>query len=260
MLKQQRLSVAGVDGCQAGWFVTVVSAVVKVDLIEESSTLKLNNSFVAGSFSEVLSGTSDCNLVCVDIPIGLSDAKQRRCDLAARGILGKPRSSSVFPPPIRACLYARDYETACQVSLTQCSKKLNKQSFFILDKIRQVDDLMTPQLQTKVREIHPEVSFWALNGKKPMRHNKRKLLGRKERMELLSGIFPNLEGIIARASKPKEVAPDDILDALVTAWTASQVVVGNAKTLPQRTDVDSKGLRMEILCPESPIDSTRRQG
>ncbi|MHC4118904.1 MAG: DUF429 domain-containing protein [Planctomycetota bacterium] len=249
MLKRRRLPVAGVDGCKAGWYVAVVSAVVKDDSVEESSTLSLNDSFVAGSFSEVLLRTSDCDFVCVDIPIGLCETKQRRCDLAARRILGRPRSSSVFPPPVRACLYAKDYETASQVSQTQCGKKLNKQSFFILDKIRQVDELMTPQLQTKVREIHPEVSFWALNGKKPMRYNKRKLLGRNERMELLSGIFPNLERIVAEARKSKEVAPDDILDALVAAWTAGQIVRGKTKTLPQIPELDTKGLKMEIICP-----------
>jgi predicted RNase H-like nuclease len=249
MLKRRKLSVAGVDGCKAGWYVTVVSPVVKDDSVEKSSSLKLNDSFVAGTFSEVLLRTSDCDLVCVDIPIGLCDTKQRRCDLAARRILERPRSCSVFPPPIRACLDAKDYETASQVSLTQCGKKLNKQSFFILDKIRQVDDLMTPQLQTKVREIHPEVSFWALNGKKPMQYNKRKLLGRNERMELLSVIFPNLERIIARTRKPKEVAPDDILDALVAAWTAVQILRGKAGTLPQIPELDRKGLKMEIVYP-----------
>jgi predicted RNase H-like nuclease len=197
---------------------------------------------------------------CVDIPIGLNDIGQRQCDLAGRKILGRPRSSSVFPPPIRLCLSVKDYKTASQISFEQSGKKLNKQSFFLLDKIRQVDDLMTPQLQSKVREIHPEISFWALNGKKPMQYAKRKLLGRKERMELLSGIFPNLEGVIARALNPKKVALDDILDALVAAWTASRAVVGNAKTLPERIVVDGKGLRMETLRPESPIDNTRRQG
>jgi len=103
--------------------------------------------------------------------------------------------------------------------------------------------------QDKVREIHPEISFWALNGKKPMQYNKRKPLGRKERMELLSGIFQNLERIIAKARKPKEVATDDILDALVAAWTAGQTVMGKAGTLPQSPELDRKGLKMEILCP-----------
>jgi len=42
---------------------------------------------------------------------------------------------------------------------------------------------------------------------------------------------------------------DDALDALVAAWTAGQTVIGKAGTLPQNPEFDSKGLRMEILCP-----------
>ena len=91
--------------------------------------------------------------------------------------------------------------------------------------------------------------FWALNDKKPIQRNKRKLTGRNERMKLLSAIFSDLEEIVAEARKPKEVAPDDILDALAAAWTAGLAVMGNAGTLPKSPELDSKGLRVEILCP-----------
>jgi len=40
-----------------------------------------------------------------------------------------------------------------------------------------------------VREIHPEVSFWALAGGKPAKYNKKTLAGRNERIVLLSAIF-----------------------------------------------------------------------
>ena len=82
-----------------------------------------------------------------------------------------------------------------------------------------------------------------------MQHKKRRLVGRKERMKLLVPIFSGLEQIVAETRKPKEVEPDDILDALVAAWTAGQTVIGKAGTLPQNPEFDSKGLRMEILCP-----------
>jgi len=100
-----------------------------------------------------------------------------------------------------------------------------------------------------VREIHPEISFWALNNQKPMQYSKKRLIGLKERMKLLVPIFSGIEKIVADARKPKEVEPDDILDALVAAWTAGQTVIGKAETLPQNPEFDSKGLRVEILCP-----------
>ena len=110
---------------------------------------------------------------------------------------------------------------------------------------------MTPELQRRVREIHPEILFWALNGRKPIQHNKKKLVGRNERMKLLAPIFPDVQELIAKARRPKQAAPDDILDALVAAWTAGQAVVGKGKTLPENPKIDSKGLKMEILYPST---------
>lgn len=101
---------AGVDGCKAGWCVAVVRGVDKDDA---ESILELERFFVAGTFAEVLSKASDCKLVCVDIPIGLSDGqKLRRCDVAARKLLRRPRAGSIFPPPIRPCLATNEYKTA----------------------------------------------------------------------------------------------------------------------------------------------------
>ena len=241
--------VAGVDGCKAGWFVVVASPAAKVaNPTNAPFILELKHFFVA-DFAEVLSKTTNCKLVCVDIPIGLSDDdKPRECDIAARQILGR-QASSIFPPPIRPCLSAKDYKTTCKICYEYSGKKLTRQSFFLLDKIRQADDLMTPELQQRVREIHPEISFWALNNKKTMRHNKRKFAGRNERMKLLTRIFLNVEEIVAEACKPKKVAPDDILDALAAVWTASQIILQQAQTLPENPQFDSRDLRMEIVYP-----------
>jgi predicted RNase H-like nuclease len=252
MSEQQSFQVAGVDGCKAGWLVAIVSGIKQGSRKDARCVFKVKSFLVAGTFTKVLAETTDCELVCVDIPIGLSDRdKPRECDIAARKILGRPRATSVFPPPVRPCLSAKEYKVADAIARRFSGKALPKQSFFLLDKIRQVDDLMTPKLQERVREIHPEISFWALNGKKPTKHKKKKLTGRSERMRLLSLIFSDLEAIVAEARRPQAVAPDDIIDALAAAWTAAQVVIGNVKTLPQDPKLDSKGLRMEILCPRT---------
>lgn len=175
MPEQQPIMVAGVDGCKAGWFVATTSVMMENE-INIFCKFSLKNIFVAGTFAEVLSKTLDCTLVCIDIPIGLSDNGQRQCDQAARKILGL-RASSVFPVPIRPCLSVNDYEEACKISFEYWGKKMSKQSYAIMKKIREVDNLMTPQRQTQVREIHPEISFWALNGKKPIQQNKKTIPG-----------------------------------------------------------------------------------
>ncbi len=249
MLTKQLVQVAGVDGCKAGWLVAVVSGPEESNRTDAPNPFKLTNLLVASTFSEVLSQTRDCQLVCVDIPIGLSDGdKPRECDIAARKLLGGQRASSVFPAPIRPCLSAEDYKTACEISFERSGKKLSRQSFALLEKIRQVDDLMTPALQHRVREIHPEVSFWSLNNQKAIQQNKKTVPGQAHRHKLLQQIFMDMDGILVQAPTHGYVM-DDALDALVAAWTASQSVLGNAPTLPENPPLDSKGLRMEILCP-----------
>jgi len=254
-MRERCFQVAGVDGCRAGWFAAIATVERRNSGSDASYTYRLTDFFMATTFAEVLSKTGDCELVCVDIPIGLSDgAKPRQCDVAARRILGRGRASSVFPPPIRACLAVSDYETASRICFEHSGKKLTKQGFFIMAKIREVDLAMTPQLQSAfggVREIHPEISFWALAGGRPARHNKKSVAGRKERIVLLSAIFSDLEQFVAQARQPGKVVPDDILDAVAAAWTAGRAVIGKANTLPENREFDSRGLKMEILYPTS---------
>lgn len=248
---RQSFQVAGVDGCKTGWFVAIICIAKESSFVDTCCVPKWKRFAVAKDFKDVLSEAEDCELIGIDIPIGLSDGrKPRECDLAARRILGRRRAGSVFPAPIRPCLSARDYKSASEISFKHSGRKLSKQSFFLLEKIHQVDDLMTPLLQRRVCEVHPEISFWALNNKKPMQHEKKRLIGRKERMKLLFPLFLDVEEIVTKERKPKEVAPDDILDALVAVWTAGQAIAKKAKALPQHPESDSKGLRMEILCPQ----------
>jgi predicted RNase H-like nuclease len=241
MGKHKSFIVAGVDGCKGGWLVAIVNVKARGCSYEPKQI------FVAKDFSAVLSATGDCEVICVDIPIGLSNGfESRTCDIEARRILGWQRGSSVFEAPIRPCLaYYEQYRVANEVSRRLGGKGLSKQSFAILEKIRQVDRVMRPVLQKRIREIHPEVCFWALNHGHPMQYKKSRVVGREERMRVLSDIFPNVEAI----RKPEGTAADDVLDALVAAWTAVQVVQGKVRTLPERPETDSNGLRMEIVYP-----------
>lgn len=248
MLTKQLFQVAGVDGCKAGWLVVIVEATKQSSQLNAPYLFKWKSLSVASTFTEVLSKTSDCKLVCVDIPIGLSDTGPRNCDIAARKLLSGQRASSVFPAPIRPSLSANDYETATKISFERSGKKLSRQSFALLEKIRQVDDLMTPQLQQRIREIHPEISFWALNSQKAVQQNKKTVPGQAQRHQLLQQIFIDMDNILSK-SAASAYAMDDAFDALVAAWTAARTVLGKAKTLPENPELDSKNLRMEMLYP-----------
>lgn len=242
------IQVAGVDGCRAGWVVALVSATTDHD-VDAGYLARFERLWVSPHFADALSKTRGCNLVCVDIPIGLSGGRgPRSCDVEARRLLGR-RASSVFTPPVRAALEPHDYPTASRIQFEKTGKKLSRQGFFIMPKIREVDHLMTRILQKRVREIHPEIAFRALNRGTPTAYNKKRVAGRRERLDLLAPVFPEAEKIVTQYRRTGVIEPDDILDALAAAWTAIQAAAGRAFALPERPEKDDEGLRMEILCP-----------
>jgi predicted RNase H-like nuclease len=185
----------------------------------------------------------------IDIPIGLRDEGARECDKRARQVLGRPRASSVFPAPIRPVLSAGSWEEACAIREQVDGKRMSKQAWAIVSRIRCVDREMieSPTLQNRVREVHPEVSFWAWTGS-PMRHRKTSGAGRAERLEVVEAYFGPGAFDAVRALYPVgRVGHDDILDAFAALWSAERVLKGSARTLPRHPPVDRRGLRMEIV-------------
>ncbi len=249
-------TVAGVDGCRGGWCVAMAVQKETMSPRGRRPRLTLLNLFVVDDFAAVISTTQHCEMVCVDIPIGLSNGPQpRRCDRQARKLLGRPRAASVFFVPPRQCLAADDYETASQICLRQGGRKLSTQSFALLKKIRQVDRLMTPFLQKRLRETHPELCFRALNGNQPVKYNKKTVAGCQLRLKLLQTVIANVPKVLAR-TPPSGWAVDDALDAIVAAWAAAQMLAGRARSLPEDPPLDARKLAMEIVCPLPP----RRSG
>jgi predicted RNase H-like nuclease len=151
----------------------------------------------------------------------------------------------VFTPPTRPLLDATHYD---QVR----GHGLSVQAFNILRKIREVDRVMTPALQHRVYEAHPELAFQALAGQ-PLRDRKKTVAGREARLRVLDNIPSQLfHGIraaferILGACKRTDVAPDDILDAYVLMWTARRIWHAQAHRVPRSPQYDARGLRMEI--------------
>ena len=147
----------------------------------------------------------------------------------------------MFPAPVRATLVAKNYEEACRLSTSAHGKSMSKQAYEIIAKIREVDDLMTPELQTWVFEVHPEVSFYALNGRRSLIHSKHEREGKDERLRLLSPHYPSIQNHLSEL-KRTQVGEDDVIDAAVAAWTAEMVATG---IVPRQ--FDSKRLKMEIV-------------
>lgn len=212
---------------------------------------------VERDFSRIWSRWQQADSVLVDIPIGLRDSgcEERLCDREARRVLGPPRSSSVFPAPCRPSLCANVYRDASRINERHTGRRLSRQSWAITRKIQEVDDLLQshPRARNVIREIHPEVLFWALNCGKPMHHNKRTEDGFNERLKLLELRYPGSEAISASVLDTfarQEVGRDDVLDALAAA-VAGKLGRGSLRSLPEHPELDSTGLPMEIVYPDS---------
>ena len=248
----------GVDGCPAGWFYFVLEATGQYchGVVED--------------LCEITNRADSRDLVLVDIPIGLRDGP-RSCDVLARRKLGwwrgrplppkRSRASSVFPAPARAALKAATatgcsadmkrarYHDACRLNKEATGKKLSWQTFSILPKIRAVDDLLRRDAKAReiVREVHPELCFWALNNKEPMRHNKGKSAGFEERMAVLEARWKGAQAAadeVWRLCRSKGVARDDITDAMVAALTGR---AAKLETLPEQPPQDDVGLPMQMV-------------
>lgn len=186
---------------------------------------------------------STCPSVCP--PRG----RGRDCDRLARSLLGQPRGSSVFPAPIRLALATRSWQEACRVTERADGRRISKQTWTIVRKIREVDLLLAnrPSLQHRIREVHPEVSFFLMNDGKPIRHGKKDRAGLRARAHLVSLWLGDVLNGLRAQLPPAGWAYDDLLDACAALWSASRIAQGKAISLPLQPPVDSSGLRMEIV-------------
>jgi predicted RNase H-like nuclease len=229
----------GVDGCKAGW--------IAVSKDEGELTYR-----IANTACELLSAFPNAECVLIDVPIGLPwrDEPIRPCDRLARCILGDQRSS-VFPVPCRTAVRAEAIGVARELNKGELGRSLSEQSWGICRKIREVDDLLLGK-PGEVREVHPEVCFWALAGRSPMSHNKRQKEGLRERLAVLAAFEPYAErffDFVLTEEPRRKVSADDILDALAAFVTcsASNLQLASLRGVPAS---DERGLPMEMLYVE----------
>ena len=230
--------IAGIDGCRGGWLV-----VCETPLPGPWSWL------VAPNYDAVWRRLKSFDAVGVDMPICIPDPGPRECEALARRLLSPRRSASIFSSPIRPILTMDDYTAACDTREAIDGRRMSKQSFFIMEKIAEVDAVIRARrsFAEKLYEVHPEVSFAALGDGDPMLHAKRDQAGFEERLEHLSDVFPKavIEEVIDTFPRA-EVARDDVLDAFAVLWSAKRIALSTAERLPDEPSYDSCGIDMAI--------------
>ncbi len=238
--------VAGADGCPAGW----------IAVYHPVNDPAAAASRIFATFADLLAFTEGFAAVAIDMPIGLPDVATpggRDADRMARAVLGA-RQSSVFAVPARATLACIDYRDACDTNLRHSDppRKVAKQMFYLFAKIREIDAAMTPARQAHIVECHPEVAFWAINGNVALDEPKKRKSstyppGLDLRRRLLRTAGYSRAFLNGPDCRRRDAAPDDLLDACATAWTANRVATGAAERFPAAPTLDGRGLRMEIV-------------
>ena len=231
----------GTDGCRAGWFCVI---------LDDGGGWSFCVAPDARAVGELAVAAAS---MLIDIPIGLPDAGPdgRLCDRQARQLLGRGRASSVFSAPARGTLAATSYPDALELNRQATGSGLSRQAWNIVPKIREIDTLLCDnrELRGVLRECHPELCFRALNGNRAMQYNKKKVNGQQERLAVLERCFPHCHALfeqVCGAFLRRQVARDDILDAMVCAVTA-KYGYGRYQTVPASPARDRQGLPMEIV-------------
>jgi predicted RNase H-like nuclease len=236
--------VAGVDGCPGGWLAVILggdgparaTATILPDL---PALLALEASVIA-----------------LDMPIGLVDSPgdARPADRAARRFLSERNAtgvrapgSRVFASPARAHLDVIRAGGGYREILASFPRgqRLSKQCFNNCDRIIALDDLGAATHESRIWEVHPEVSFTALAGRTPA--PKKSPEGRRTREAALSGLGFDLPALaVSLGARTRRWNPDDLLDACAAAWSAGRIADGRHATLPHPPERDRRGHRMAI--------------
>ena len=219
------MAVLGVDGWRGAW----VGA-----LLDGRSVTLLALPDVAAVLA-----VPDVELIAIDMPIGLSEDGARACDVRARRLLGRA-GSSVFPAPLRAVLDCADYAAACATSRRASGQALSVQAWNLVPAIRSLDDALDDVPDDRVREVHPELAFRALDGR--VDAPKAGARGLAQRIRALQ---PAMDVLDALAAAPPGVPAVDALDACAAAWSARRLADGLGECVGDGA-TDSRGRPMRI--------------
>jgi predicted RNase H-like nuclease len=249
------LTIAGVDGCKAGWI-----AVMLAPGGQPAAA-------IFRTFAALVDSLPGDAVIAVDMPIGLPEITRkggRGPEMLVRPLLGA-RQSSVFSIPSRAAVYAaveefttlefwyEAHRMASTVARTtsEPARSVSIQAFGIFPKIREIDGLLQarPELAQRVIESHPEVAFWRLNDEQAMRLPKKvkgqvNPAGMAERRTLLAGL--GLSRDFLEAASPRGAAADDFLDACALLFIAARHARRQTRPFPDPPDVDAYGIPIAI--------------
>jgi predicted RNase H-like nuclease len=223
--------VVGVDAWRGGWVAVV---------LEDG---QVSATRPAASLDEIADGYPDAAAIGVDMPLGLVERGWREADRLGAARLGAQRSRLFMVPP-RAVWLAATHEQAvlrCR-QLTDPPAGCSRQAWGLREKLLPANELYA-RMPGRLFEVHPEISFAALNGGAPVAASKKTWNGQMARRALLARAGVVLPDDLGAAGN---IPPDDVLDAGAVAWSAARIAGGQASSLPQPPQAGADGAAIAI--------------
>jgi predicted RNase H-like nuclease len=228
---------AGVEPCPGGWLLASAKLV--------GTTCHAERPRVVPTFREILESVPSYAAIAVHIPVGLpavATTGGRSAEREARRLLGFPRRGAILSAPTRRALAASDdYEKASALN----GGHLDYITWRMLPKVREIADEVQSYHQRTVFEVSPELTYFSINGNRPMRYPKRTYVGQGERREVLGNRVQGIQNIF-NAQLPR-VRHWHLTDVAADLWTARRILGKGIHRLPEQPEWNDDGLRMEIV-------------
>ena len=225
----------GVVPCPGGWLI-LPARLANVTVIVEDPE-------VVPTLIDVLEYKPKFEAGAIFTPVGFFDepnGPHRPCDEEARAMIGWPRLVSVRPIPSRAALRADTREQAQELEPWLTNDDLRRFRW-----MKEAEEHFQPFHQRNWFAGHPELSYYVLNGDKPVTSSPYQSDGVIERMNLIKAKLPGAEEAVVK-TPPAGAAQIHLLQAAGLLWTARRAAGRAINRLPADPNWDSSGLRMEL--------------
>jgi predicted RNase H-like nuclease len=228
--------IAGVVPVGGGWLVASAKL--------QGVTLAIEYPRVLDSFVAVVDEKPTFSVIALHAWVGWLDHPDvggRGCDRAARELVGPANGQAVRPAMTRSALEATggaDPDTATDTATPT-----------LLPQYREVFSEMAPYRQRMILEVHPELTFYELNGDRALGPidggEEDPGAGMRERRALLEGKIADIDRIIDDVDTG--ASPSELLGAAACLWTARRIFARAVVRLPADPEWDSQGLKMELV-------------
>lgn len=229
-------NVAGVVPCPGGWLV-LPARLAGVTLTSESA-------LVHPTLIDILDHRPTFDAGAIHAPIGLNDQPNdpyRPCDAEARDYVGWPRRVGVAGTPSRLGIYAGSTEATRDME-TWMTRSDERRLRWLREAEREIQPFHTRTWFS----AHPDVSFTAMNGDRPLRTSPYHDDGQVERLDLIERHLPGVAEVIGR-TPPAGAALVHVVAAGAMLWTARRAAARAISRMPLDPYWDSAGLRTEIV-------------